>query len=245
MNRGGITMSARVVESFRGPWSPLGGALHDPDVARDFVGHLEPTHGPTVVRVSGGPPWLRGDWLCDTGERLGLNSPVRPFEWSVDSRGRRYWRGKQLIDAWERCDDPLWLARLVANHGKRLRRNLVAAALDCARAVAGGSPELEAVIAAGEASRPGDARFINEPWRVAASPHAGPAAARNPARNAALAAGGDDGFVAITAESSIADSVAASLYGAAPLARLTAAVRARVKTIDVLRMAEERQRGER
>ena len=53
-------MMARVVESFRGPWSPYGDAIRDPGVALDAAAYLEASHGPTVLRVATSRPPSHG-----------------------------------------------------------------------------------------------------------------------------------------------------------------------------------------
>lgn len=128
-----ITMEARLVESFRGDWSPLGEELHDPEVARDFVVSLEPTHGPAVVRVSaaGGPgraaSALRGDWLCDP-RTPAANRKVPPLPWdrAAGSSAAAWSAGMQAVEAWESCPSHVWMLRVAAF--MRLSRRLVFAA---------------------------------------------------------------------------------------------------------------------
>ena len=125
------TFSARVVESFRGPWAPLGEPIHDPGIARDFVSYLEPSFGPTVVRVTvaGGSAAdaesLAGDWLCD-------EEPVG------DVRNARI-RSPSLLSTWEESDDAVVVMGLAAG-GPIDDRLLVLTACACVRTVLHLSP---------------------------------------------------------------------------------------------------------
>lgn len=132
-------MKARVVESFRGRWSPLGEAFHDPGVALDYVASLEPTHGPTVVRVeaTGGSDEERRelgrDWLCEGGRGARPLPRCQP----------------PLLSAWESLDgcapmegrsgmrtaDMVYLALRFATHKGELRRCILRYAIAVAEAV--------------------------------------------------------------------------------------------------------------
>lgn len=129
-------MTARLVEAVRGAWSPLGEAFHDPGVARDFVESLDPTHGPTLVRVeaTGGSGEERhgvaGDWLC-VGGRPGVMLPRATWDYSRDSAA---WADRrELIDAWELSARPDWMLYDYATSPAPDLRVLVRAACACAR----------------------------------------------------------------------------------------------------------------
>lgn len=132
---GNVSMSARLVESFRGAWSPMDESFTDHGIAIDFVRHLEPTHGPTVVRVTvdGGAPRLAGDWLCDVGHRLGKNTRLASPRWDFSRSAAAWSRTKYLIDAWETCAEPEWLAWTAENGNGMARKLVVSAAVACAR----------------------------------------------------------------------------------------------------------------
>lgn len=115
-------MSCRVVESFRGPWSPLPDVFVDPGVALDFVGSLEPRYGPTIVRVSCRPrdPAVRhavaGDWLCGDGRNARLVlPPPGPGAWL--SRRADAGPSPKAIDLWEGDEPASSLAYVAAACG--------------------------------------------------------------------------------------------------------------------------------
>ena len=135
-----VTFTARVVESVRGTWSPLGEPMSDPGVAFDFVRYLEPTHGPTVVRATavGGTEGQRGlidgDWLCDDAPgAFGQNEPIRerPERWGRTTLARKWYTGHRAIDAWEDAYGGALLLHVAGWHD-RLHRQVVTAAYSCA-----------------------------------------------------------------------------------------------------------------
>lgn len=132
-----------MVESFRGPWSPLDGEFHDPGVARDQVLTFEPRFGSTIVRCESSPgPGARGlsgvvgDWLC------GADGPN--FLLPVGSLAGRWADGAwakhgRAIDLWESCPEPELLVGAAASDGVG-GRPVVAAACACVREAFGSAP---------------------------------------------------------------------------------------------------------
>ena len=100
--------SARVAESFRGPWAAAADPIHDPGVAVDFVSSLEPRYGPTILRVAAdgdGFGHVVGDWLCgDTA--IGSNVIIPRPRWVFGPLGSWEWASQPTVDAWESAPDP-------------------------------------------------------------------------------------------------------------------------------------------
>ena len=133
---GAISMRARLVEAFRGPWLPLEEDFHDPGVALDFVTSLEPSLGPTVVVVRSrllrsGHAGVAGEWLCEAGSAA-LKAPndlSHLWEYDLPSISR-YRSGSAQIDLWESASPAamLWAAGSIDG----LRRASLDAAVACA-----------------------------------------------------------------------------------------------------------------
>lgn len=101
-------LSARVVESFRGPWSAAADPIHDPGVAMDFVASLEPRYGPTILRVAAegdGFGHVVGDWLCGD-PATGANALIPRPRWVFGPMGGWDWASQPTVDAWESAPDP-------------------------------------------------------------------------------------------------------------------------------------------
>lgn len=134
-----LSLSARVVESFRGTWSPLPESFSDPDVARDSVTTIDPAYGPTVVRAFSSAEEFGdvvGDWLCESGA---AGRRVGHMDWHTASvnammgRTSASWAdGMETLDAWETCREPEVLVR-AASQRMGLRRLVAKAAAACAR----------------------------------------------------------------------------------------------------------------
>ena len=135
-----ISMSARVVEAFRGEWAPLEDVFSDPGVALDFVRHIDPRCGPTVVRVvaTSGDRFdaheVEGDWLCESGggPNVTLPSPDKHIGMMLASRGPATDR---LLETWETSTRGSPMLQEAATFGVE-RQSVVLAACACVRLVA-------------------------------------------------------------------------------------------------------------
>ena len=197
-----VTFEARVVESFRGEWSPLDDVFHDPGVALDFVRHLRPTHGPTVVRAraTGGLRSERvlvsGDWFCD--DRGDANVAVPQPRWDHTEESARWAAALPAITAWELCSRLPWLLEVAADVGVD-RRVVTRCACACART------------ALGRLRRP-DPRFVRA-LSVAEAWCDGEATIQEVSRAAASA---DDALQSATSEGTFAAGSAASFAAMVP-----------------------------
>lgn len=129
---GSASFLARVVEAAGSAWLPAEDDVSDPGVALDVARSLEPRTGPTVLRViARGDEYRRvaGDWLCDDEPFSGKsrNARVGPLVWSASSEAGHWARGMPLIDAWEACERPSWMAQAAADAGVRPREVVLAA----------------------------------------------------------------------------------------------------------------------
>ena len=125
-------MSARAVASFREPFSPTGMRFYDAGVALDEIESLTSNVEPVVLRVSSHGV-SDTDWLCadhDPPRR------IRRPDWEYSFQSRRWSESKTWLDAWELCEDGVWLAHAAAAVGLS-RRLVVAAACACVRRAPG------------------------------------------------------------------------------------------------------------
>lgn len=134
-----LSLTARVVESFRGTWSPMPESFSDPGVAMDFIATIDPAYGPTVVRAVAEADEFSdvvGDWLCESGaagRRLGhLDWHTASVNAMMGRTSASWADGMETIDAWETCREPEILIR-AASQRRGLTRLVVKAAAACAR----------------------------------------------------------------------------------------------------------------
>lgn len=122
LSRGHASFSARVVEASGAEWFLAEDDVSDPGVALDIARSLEPKLGPTVLRVTApGDEYRRvaGDWLCDDEpfSAKSRNARVGPLVWSASAEAGRWARGVPLINAWETCERPSWMAQAAGDAG--------------------------------------------------------------------------------------------------------------------------------
>ena len=240
-----VVLEARVVESFRGPWAPLDETFADPGVAADFVGHIGPSYGPTIIRaiVSGGSEAersaLAGDWLCDdTAEDFGHNALLGPsLSWDYGSAAAAWSEGRPLLDAWEWCENARWLLRAAGE--LNVDRRLVAlAACDCGRMIPALSVRSRRILSVTEAWARGEAKIEEIVASILERDHSDHSdyVANYAAEAAVIADGRTSGRYAAKAV-----NVAAQQVHAREESSFAAAVRRRIPTIAVLRAARAAQ----
>ncbi len=156
-----ITLSARLVDQFGGPFSTFDRTFRDGKSAlSEIVSFAKPDH-PTVLRVAVEGDhkndktayFIQGDWLFDPD--LAEPMPVDPPKWSYDEESLEWSSDKAWLEAWERCTHAPWMlyaaARITVDP-----RLVVEAACTCARS------SIDFVLS--QSSLPREALQIAESW---------------------------------------------------------------------------------